>query len=98
MNENGRKADYLIEDRKWIDQRTGVETTDERSFVVWCDEQMQPIIEGVEGVKAVYSFIGSKTEMSVYIDARYDKKIVQAEIAAAIQNQLDKETHHVERQ
>lgn len=87
MNENGRKADFLIEDKKYRDQQTGVEIPATRSFTVWCDECMKSVIADVDGVTNVYNSM-TKTEMDVFIDARYDMKTVQSEIIAAIQNAI----------
>jgi len=90
MNENGRKADYLIEDETYTDLRTGVGVVNNLCFTVWADEKMKPLIKGVDGVTDVFNSL-AKTKFSVYYDQRYDRETLKREIIAAIKNKMDEE-------
>jgi len=81
MGENGRKADVIIEDRVYFNQRTGLA---ERvsSVDVWADSGMRCIIEAVEGVSSVFD--DGAPRHVVYVDPRYDLEFVKREIEAAI--------------
>jgi len=87
MNESGRKVDFIFEDEKYTDPRTGVEIVNNLCFTVWADERMKEVIKGVEGVTNVYN-IPTPTQFHVYYDQRYDRDALKAEISAAIKNAL----------
>ncbi len=78
MNEDGKKVDVLIEDKKYTDPRTGVELP-VSALTVWADENMKDIIKGVPGITNVYNTVTS-VEFSVYLDPRYDVEHIKREI------------------
>jgi len=82
MNEDGKKMEVLIEDRKYTDPRTGVELPS-TSLTVWADENMKEVIKGVAGVANVYNTTSS-VEFSVYLDPRYDVEHIKREIVKRI--------------
>lgn len=81
---NGKKLDILIEDKTITDNRTGVETVSDRTFVVWADAETKDIISKVDGVVAVYTNQPYATKYDVFIDARYDIQYVKEAVKAAI--------------
>lgn len=81
---NGKKKDILIEDKKFTDNRTGVESVSDRTFVVWADAGMKDVISAVDGVVAVYSGQPYETKYDVFVDPRYDFEFIKREVEAAI--------------
>jgi hypothetical protein len=81
---NGRKCDVLIEDRKAVDPRTGIEVVVNDHFVVWADENKVKVIKSVEGVLWVCQDTVLKTRFYVYYDQRYDREYLKREIEAAV--------------
>lgn len=81
---NGKKKDILIEDKMVTDNRTGVESVSDRTFVVWADAGMEKVIREVSGVVAVYSGQPYETKYDVFIDPRYELEFIKREIEAAI--------------
>lgn len=82
MNEDGKKMEVLVEDRKYTDPRTGVELP-ATSLTVWADKNMKEVIKGVAGVTNVYNTTSS-VEFSVYLDPRYDVEHIKREIVKRI--------------
>ena len=80
----GRKQDILIEEKRYTDNRTGVETVSDRSFAVWADEGMLEVIKSVEGVTAAYVGQPFSTKYEVFTDPRYDIEFIKREVEAAI--------------
>lgn len=80
---NGRKQDVLIEDQRYTDPKTGMDTINSLCFTVWADENTKDIIKAVEGVTNVYNQ-PTPTCFSVYYDQRYDREFIKREIEAAI--------------
>lgn len=87
MNETGRKVDFIFEDEKYTDPRTGVEVINRLCFTVWADEKMKSVIQEVEGVTNIIIRL-PKTCFNVYYDQRYDRETLKLEIAAAIRNAM----------
>lgn len=81
---NGRMKDVIVEDVFETDERTGVRSVSANKVTVWADVGLTDVLKGAEGVINVYNFDHSKTEYTVYIDPRYDRNYVKAELEAAI--------------
>ena len=71
----GQKQEVLID--------FGTPESNQFNPTVWADEGLETLISSVDGVTTVYTPLG-KTRYSVYIDERYDPKIVAKEIEAAL--------------
>lgn len=84
MNSNGRLTDVVIKDVYHTDIRTGIRHLAD-SVIVYADAGMKEIIANVEGVVAAdKGYSNSDVEYIVYLDPRYDREWVKAEIEAAI--------------
>lgn len=81
---NGRKQDILIENKIYTDNRTGIETVSDRSFVVWADAGLNDVIKSVDGVTVVYSNQPYATKYDIFTDPRYDIEFIKREVEAAI--------------
>ena len=81
---NGKKKDVLIEDKMYTDNRTGVESVSDRTFVVWAGAGMKDVISAVSGVVAVYSGQPYETKYDVFVDPRYEFEFIKREVEAAI--------------
>ncbi len=81
---NGKKKDYLIEEKKYNDPKTGVDIVSDKTFVVWADAGLKDVILKIEGVVAVYDNQPYPTKYDVFIDARYDIEYIKREVEAEI--------------
>ena len=78
---NGRKRDVLIKDVFfWPDDP--IKRLEADYVIVYADPGMKRAIENAEGVRSVFRFIDDYT-YHAYLDPRYDKLWVKAEIEAA---------------
>ena len=74
---NGKRTDVLIEDCN-IEDNVGLKHF--AWFYVWMDKSAVEAVKSIPGIEAVYNFLGSK--YTVYIDPRYDREYLKAEIEA----------------
>lgn len=81
MDDNGRLTDVLIEDEYITDPATGIRSWFE--FHVWADAGMKEIILSVPGVLTAYDHL-YPNRYEVFVDPRYDREWVRAEIEARI--------------
>ena len=81
MTDNGRLTDVLIEDQFTTDPATGIKEW--YALEVWADAGNSDVIQSVPGVANVFSNL-TPTQYKVYLDPRYDREWVKAEIEAAI--------------
>jgi hypothetical protein len=83
MDEHGKLTNVLIKDIVYTDPKTGMEINASNEITVWADDGVKETIKNIPGVTNVYTHI-SPTQYDVYLDPRYDKQFVKAEIEAAI--------------
>ena len=76
-----RLTDVVIEDHHYPDPTTGLPQSG--SLTVYADPGMLKVIGKVKGVTDVFRD-DSDVRYSVFLDPRYDRKWVKAEIEAAI--------------
>jgi hypothetical protein len=81
--DKGKRLDILIEQRKQIDARTGVEIPTNYLWV-WADHGCKDVIQEIAGVMNVIQ--SHKTQYGVSIDPRYDIDIVTNNIKIAIKD------------
>lgn len=79
---NGKLTDIVIEDSFFTDERTGMQKF--CYLDVYADADSLPLILAVEGVSAAHKSCSLKNNFSVFLDPRYDREYVKAEIEAAI--------------
>ncbi len=82
MDGKGKKLDLLFEDIYHTDD-TGVRTLSNRNVTLWADPGLLETVKAVEGVTNCYQHI-SATQYDIYLDPRYDRAFILAEIEAAI--------------
>ena len=78
---NGRLTDVIIEDEYFTDERTGIRQIG-RSMIVWADMEMKESLKMIEGISTVIVHLDIPTRYYVYIDPRYDREFLKAEIEA----------------
>lgn len=89
MDKNGKMVDVIIEDITQIDPQTGI-TYKAKEFKVWADKNMKQVIADIPGVSDVFC-IFSEWEYVVYLDPRYDREFLRAEIEAQIKIHMELE-------
>ena len=80
---DGKLTDVLIEDFYMDDPKTGMKKLVEKYINVWADSGKKDIIRTVKGVTNVFLTRGD-CEYEVFLDPRYDREWVKAEIEAVI--------------
>lgn len=75
MSQDGKLCDVLVDEFILGDEFIYLE--------VWADANMENVIKSVPGVVNVYN-ITSEVEYHVFLDPRYDREWVKAEIEAQI--------------
>jgi hypothetical protein len=80
MSTDGKMTDVLINENNYRDD-LGIERF--CNLTVWADEGNADIVSSTPGVTAVFNTCGP-TQYSVYVDPRYDREWVKAEIEARI--------------
>jgi hypothetical protein len=79
---NGKMKDVLLDEIFFSDPQTGIQTFSR--LIIWADENNLAIIEKVPGVSSAYKDISQRCKYDVFLDPRYDREFVKAEIEAAI--------------